>query len=64
LPWGDDTLGRVLTGRAGAFARLALTLARQGETRALARLPAYALARTVWFARGVRDGARRYGAAP
>ena len=62
LPWGEDTLGRVLFGRAGAFTRLAGTLARRGEVRALARLPAYALARTVWFARGAREGARRYGA--
>ena len=64
LPWGDDTLGRVLFGRAGAFLRLAGTLARAGALPALARLPSYAVARTLWYARGVRDGARRYGAAP
>jgi len=63
LPWGEDTLGRVVLGRAGAFIRLASTLARRGEMRALAKLPSYTLARTLWYARGVRDGARRYGAA-
>ena len=61
LPWGGDSPARVVLGRSGAFVRLASTLARQGEVRALARLPSYALARTVWYARGVRDGARRYG---
>ena len=64
LPWGDDTLGRVLFGRAGAFLRLAGTRASAGALPALARLPSYAVARTLWYARGVRDGARRYGAAP
>ncbi len=58
LPWGGPR-----DGAARAFARLVGTLARQGEVRALAHLPSYALARTVWFARGVRDAARRYGAA-
>jgi len=62
LPWGADTLGGVMLGRAGAFIRLAGTLARQGEVRALTRLPSYALARTFWYTRGVREGARRYGA--
>jgi len=61
LPWAGDTVGRVLFGRLGAFARLAGALARSGALPALARLPSYALARTVWYARGVRDGARRYG---
>jgi rhamnosyltransferase len=61
LPWGGDTPAGVVLGRSGAFVRLAGKLARQGEMRALARLPSYALARTVWYARGVRDGARRYG---
>jgi glycosyltransferase involved in cell wall biosynthesis len=61
LPWAADTLARVVGGRAGAFVRLAGTLARAGEVRALARLPSYAYARTVCYARGVRDGARRYG---
>ncbi len=56
LPWGGPR-----DGAARAFARLVGTLARQGEVRALAHLPSYALARTVWFARGVRDGARQYG---
>ena len=55
------THAELVLGRPGAFVRLASTLARQGEVRALARLPSYALARTVWYARGVRDGARRYG---
>jgi len=58
LPWGGPR-----DGAARAFARLVGTLARQGEVRALAHLPSYALARTVWFARGVREGVRRYGAA-
>jgi len=65
LPWGTpgETAGEVVRSRAGAFARLAGSLLRAGELRALAHLPAYALARTVWYARGVRDGARRYGTA-
>ena len=61
LPWGGPRDGAAR--RARAFTRLVGTLARQGEVRALAHLPSYALARTVWFGRGVRDGARRYGAA-
>jgi glycosyltransferase involved in cell wall biosynthesis len=62
LPWGepDDTAGRVVRGRAGAFLRLAATLAKTGEARALAHLPAYAVARTICYARGLRDGAARY----
>jgi rhamnosyltransferase len=61
LPWGGgDTAAGVARGRAGAFVRLARGLARDGEVRALARLPAYALARTVSYARGLRDGARRW----
>jgi glycosyltransferase involved in cell wall biosynthesis len=66
LPWGapGETAGDVVRSRAGAFARLAATLLRAGELRALAHLPAYALARTVWYARGVRDGAQRYAGAP
>jgi glycosyltransferase involved in cell wall biosynthesis len=60
LPWADDTLARVVGGRAGRFLWLAGTLARHGEVRALARLPSYAWARTVCYARGVRDGARRW----
>lgn len=64
LPWGTpgETAGDVVRSRAGALVRLAGTLAAAGELRALAHLPAYALARTVWYARGVRDGTRRYGA--
>lgn len=61
LPWGGDTLARVVGGRAGRLLRLAGMLARRGEMRALARLPSYAYARTVCYARGVRDGARRWG---
>lgn len=63
LPWGagEDGVGGVVRGRAGAFARLAGQLARAGEVRALAQLPSYALARTFAYARGVRDGARRWG---
>lgn len=60
LPWGGpERAAAVVLGRGGAFLRLAGTLVRGGELRALAHLPAYALARTVWYARGVRDGARR-----
>jgi glycosyltransferase involved in cell wall biosynthesis len=64
LPWGEpeDTVGRLVTGRAAAFLRLAAGLAREGELRALLHLPSYALARTVWHAQGVRAGTRRYGA--
>ena len=63
LPWNepDASVRGVVFGRAGAFIRLATTLARRGEMRALAYLPSYAIARTVWFTRGVRDGARLYG---
>ena len=64
LPWAGDTSARVVLGRPGAFVRLAGALARHGEMRALARLPSYALARVVWYARGLRDGARRYAGAP
>ena len=62
LPWGDadDTVGGVVRGRAGAFVALVARLARDGELRALARIPGYALARTIWYARGLRDGARLY----
>ncbi len=62
LPW--DTPGVTAPGvalrRALPFLRLARTLARSGELRALGRLPVYALARTVWYTRGLRDGAVRY----
>ena len=64
MPWPSETATGVVLGRAGAFLRLAGTLARRGEVRALAHLPGYAFARTVWFARGVREGARRYGSPP
>jgi glycosyltransferase involved in cell wall biosynthesis len=64
LPW--DVPGRSASGvavrRAVPFLRLAQTLARHGELRALGRLPIYALTRTVWYARGLRDGATRYAA--
>lgn len=63
LPWGetDARLGHIARTRAGAFARLLGTLAREREVRALVHLPGYALARTLAYARGVRDGAARYG---
>jgi glycosyltransferase involved in cell wall biosynthesis len=64
LPW--DTPGVTASGvalrRALPFLRLARTLAWRGELRALGRLPVYALARTVWYARGLRAGATRYPA--
>ena len=63
LPWGAPGDG-VVRGRAGAFVRLATTLARNGEVRALTRLPAYAIARTVCYARGLREGAARFGGRP
>jgi rhamnosyltransferase len=58
MPWSGD----VITRRAGAFLRLAGTLMREGEVRAILRLPSYALARTICYRRGVREGRRRYGA--
>ena len=65
LPW--DTPGTsapaVALRRALPFLRLAQALVRHGELRALGRLPVYALARTVWYARGLRDGAARYAGA-
>jgi glycosyltransferase involved in cell wall biosynthesis len=62
LPWGGDdtTAAGVALRRVAPFLRLAATLGRRGEVRALGRLPAYALARTVCYARGLREGARRY----
>jgi len=62
LPWGEsgNRAGCILLRRAVPFLRLVARLARHGELRALARLPSYSLARTVWYARGVQDGARRY----
>src|SRR5262249_45172983 len=64
MPWeSEETVGGIVRGRAGAFLRLARTLVAQREMRALVRLPSYALARTVWYTRGVRDGGRRYGGA-
>src|SRR5213079_428774 len=60
LPWGGPR-----DGAARAFAQLVGTLVRQGEVRALAHLPSYALARTVWFARGVdARGGLRAGRVP
>jgi hypothetical protein len=66
LPWcqDHDTPAAVVRGRAAAFARLAITLARGGHVRALAALPAYAAARTLAYPRGLRTGVRRYGAEP
>ncbi len=66
LPWGEpgDGLGRMVRGRAGAFVRLATTLACAGELRALTRLPAYAIARTIYYARGLREGATRFERRP
>jgi glycosyltransferase involved in cell wall biosynthesis len=61
LPWDDGAPGATRS-RAGAFLRLVGDLARDGELRALARLPLYAYARTRSHARGLRDGARRWGA--
>jgi len=62
LPWGapDDTAAGIVRRGTGAFLRLARGLARDRELAALAQLPAYALARTLAYARGLRDGARRY----
>jgi glycosyltransferase involved in cell wall biosynthesis len=62
LPWGDpdDTAARVLFRRAAPFVRLVGQFVRARDLRTLAHLPSYALARTVWYARGLRDGARRY----
>src|SRR5439155_664574 len=57
LPWGGPR-----DGAARAFARLVGTLARQGEVRALAHLPSYALARAAPVApalRGPRAARRR-----
>lgn len=66
LPWGegDENASRIVLRRAAPFLRLAGALARRREFAALMRLPTYALARTVWYSRGVRDGARRYSAEP
>ncbi len=64
MPWRDDDhVAGIVRGRAHAFVRLAADLARAHEVRALVRLPAYALARTVWYTRGMREGVRRYGGA-
>lgn len=49
-PWSDGG------GRAAALRRLVTALAAGGHVRALALLPVYALARTVWYARGLRAG--------
>jgi len=62
MPWdGEETATAIVRGRSRAFLELAGALARDGEVRALAQLPAYALARTFCYARGVREGARRFG---
>jgi hypothetical protein len=62
LPWDENrgSAPEIVVRGAVPFVRLVARLARQGELRALAHLPAYALARTLWYARGARDGARRY----
>ncbi len=66
LPWGESRASAraIAVGRAVPFVRLVGRLARHGELRALAHLPVYALARTLWYARGVRDGTRRYAPEP
>jgi glycosyltransferase involved in cell wall biosynthesis len=65
LPWGSAGANAAHPALAGtrALARLAGHLARDRELRALAHLPAYALARTLSYARGAREGVRRYGGA-
>jgi glycosyltransferase involved in cell wall biosynthesis len=63
MPWDGETSGRAPVRQARAFARLVGVLVRRGELRALARLPSYALARTLSYARGLREGARRYRSA-
>jgi glycosyltransferase involved in cell wall biosynthesis len=62
LPWDDatDSGAGVARRRALPFLRLLGELARRGEFRALARIPSYALARTIWYAKGVQDGMERY----
>jgi glycosyltransferase involved in cell wall biosynthesis len=61
MPW-EASHADGLGPRARAFARLVATLVRQGDVRALAHLPGYAIARG-WYARGLADGARRFGVA-
>ncbi len=64
LPWRERSgAARIAVRRTLPFFRLAGHLLRGRELRALSYLPAYAAARTIWFARGVRDGIRRYPAA-
>jgi glycosyltransferase involved in cell wall biosynthesis len=62
LPWqsGERAPASIVQRRAGAFLRLGLELLRGRRLRALAALPAYAMARTFAYPRGLRDGARRY----
>ncbi len=61
LPWeGAASAREIARTRRGALARLAVTLAGRRAWGALVRLPAYAVARTFWYARGVRQGRRRY----
>lgn len=65
LPWfaAPQANGRSLgASRTAVLGRLVARLLREGDLRGLAALPAYAIARTVWYARGVREGRRRYGA--
>ncbi|HLK12685.1 MAG TPA: glycosyltransferase family A protein [Candidatus Binatia bacterium] len=61
MPW-DAVHARGAAGGARALGRLVGALARRGELRALAHLPAYARARA-WYARGLADGAHRFGGA-
>jgi glycosyltransferase involved in cell wall biosynthesis len=61
MPW-DAVHARGAGESLRAFARLVAALARRGELRALAALPAYARARA-WYARGIADGGRRFGGA-
>jgi hypothetical protein len=61
MPWEAGHARGAVAG-ARALVRLVGALARRGELRALAALPAYARARA-WYARGLADGARRFGGA-
>jgi glycosyltransferase involved in cell wall biosynthesis len=64
LPWRErGGAARIAVRRTVPFFGLLGHLLRGCELRALAYLPAYAAARTVSFARGVRDGMRRYPSA-
>lgn len=64
LPWDTpgESASRIVLRRAGPFLKLVGHFARAGDVRTLAHLPSYAFARTISYARGLRDGARRYAA--